>query len=428
MQIVIAGIHVLLLAALSYWLSKKEAILKIYFWPALILKVGAGISLGLLYTYYYSDGDTFQYFEDGTKLAELAKADAKKYFAFLWSGNESFEVWTSLGITVPRALFMTKIVSIFCLITFNNYWIASLYFSFVSFCGAWILVRRIIVFSPSNKNAAIISLLFFPSVIFWSSGLIKESLAMASLFFLCSLFMKVWQRKSLKWIEGLLLVVSLWVLWNLKYYYLAVFMPVAITSLVFRFFVSDFLCNRNVFIKVGAWLLIFIVPLVVVSLVHPNFYPERFLEVIIENHDAYAQRSGSDKVILYFNLQPDILSVLINSPWALLSGLFRPFIWETNTVFQFLVAIENVFIVFLTIAVLFRWREWTGKYHHLLFFSIVSYVGVLCIFLALSAPNFGTLARYKVGFLPFFILLISVGNPLLNRVFSFYEGMISKAP
>jgi hypothetical protein len=116
-------------------------------------------------------------------------------------------------------------VSLFCLITFNNYWITSLYFSFASFCGAWILVKQIIGFSPSAKNVAMASFLFFPSVVFWSSGLIKESLAMASLFFLCSLFVKAWQRKTPGWIEYLFLIVSLWVLWNLKYYYLAVLVP-----------------------------------------------------------------------------------------------------------------------------------------------------------------------------------------------------------
>ncbi len=425
MQIVIVAVHVLILAAFAYWLWKKELTLKIYFWPAIILKLVAGISIGLLYTYYYSDGDTFQYFEDGTKLATLAQENINTYFAFLWSGDESFDVWSNLGVTAPRALFMAKIVSLFCLITFNNYWIVSLYFSFVSFCGAWIFVKQIVAYHPSVKNAAIASFLFFPSVVFWSSGLIKESLAMAALFFLCSLFVKAWQRKNPGWIEVLFLVVSLWVLWNLKYYYLAVLMPVAITSLVFRFFVSDFLSNKNIFIKVGAWLLVFIVPLIVVSLLHPNFYPERFLEVIIENHNAYAQRSDSNNVIHYFNLQPNIYSVLLNSPWALLSGLFRPFIWEADTVFQFIVAIENAAIVILTIALLFRWKEWAGKYCHLLFFSIVFYIIVLCVFLALSAPNFGTLSRYKVGFLPFFTLLILTDNPLINHVFSIYERMMS---
>src|SRR6186713_956845 len=97
MQIVVAFIHILVLATFSFWFWKRElSSLKIYFWPALILKAVAGIALGFLYSRYYTIGDTFQYFEDGKKLAALAHDDVKTYFTFLWSGNDSFDIWSTL--------------------------------------------------------------------------------------------------------------------------------------------------------------------------------------------------------------------------------------------------------------------------------------------------------------------------------------------
>jgi hypothetical protein len=36
----------------------------------------------------------------------------------------------------------------------------------------------------------------------------------------------------------------------------------------------------------------------------------------------------------------------------------------------------------------------------------------------LSTPNFGTLSRYRIGFLPFIFLLIGIENPLLRWVTS----------
>jgi len=41
---------------------------------------------------------------------------------------------------------------------------------------------------------------------------------------------------------------------------------------------------------------------------------------------------------------------------------------------------------------------------------------VLAVFLALSTPNFGTLSRYRVGFIPFFVFLTACGNVLLERL------------
>src|SRR6478609_8007728 len=133
MQIVVAFIHILVLATFSFWFWKRESLsLKIYFWPALILKIFTGIALGFLYSRYYTVGDTFQYFEGGTKLAALARADVKNYFAFLWSGDESFDIWSTLALKEPRALFLIKIVSFFSIATLDNYWIISVYFSVIS--------------------------------------------------------------------------------------------------------------------------------------------------------------------------------------------------------------------------------------------------------------------------------------------------------
>ena len=426
MQIIVALVHVILLAAFSYWLWKRESSsLRIYFWPALIIKVLAGVALGLLYSHYYSVGDTFQYFEDGKKLTALAHDNVKTYFAFLWSGNESFDIWTTIVLREPRALFLIKIVSLLSLITLNNYWIISIYFSMASFYGAWLLVKQIVVLSQSFKHAAVAAFLFFPSVVFWSSGLIKESLALACLFFLCSLFLKTWIKEKLNLIEWVFLILTLWMLWNLKYYYLAVFLPIAFTSLIVKIYIIPALNTKKVFIRMMIWLMVLVVLVVAISFFHPNFHPEQFLQVIASNNQAFMKLSDSTDAIHYFDLQPSVKSVLINSAWALISGLFRPFVWESHTVFQFIVAVENAFIIVLTIVALFRLRKVFQSPHRLLVFSIVSYTVMLCIFLALSTPNFGTLARYKVGFMPFFLFVILIDNPILSRISSFYQRSIS---
>jgi hypothetical protein len=48
--------------------------------------------------------------------------------------------------------------------------------------------------------------------------------------------------------------------------------------------------------------------------------------------------------------------------------------------------------------------------------SVVLYVVALCVFLALSTPNFGTLSRYRISFLPLLFLLITIENPLVKKV------------
>src|SRR5690606_10878610 len=138
-----------------------------------------------------------------------------------------------LNYTMPRALFLSKTASVFSLLTNHNYWMISIYFSFLSFLGSWFLIsvlRKIY----SDISAPVVAFLFFPSIVFWTSGLIKESLAMACLFFLTAVFLKLYQYIRLSWWQWVLIPFSLWMLWNLKYYYLAIFLPVVTTTLVMR--------------------------------------------------------------------------------------------------------------------------------------------------------------------------------------------------
>jgi hypothetical protein len=60
------------------------------------------------------------------------------------------------------------------------------------------------------------------------------------------------------------------------------------------------------------------------------------------------------------------------------------------------------------------WRKISNAPDRLLILAVIVYAVVLCIFLAISTPNFGTLARYRIGFLPFLIVLL-VSQPWLVR-------------
>ncbi len=422
MKLTLAVVNIAFLGWVFYSLWKNEKLpLRNYFWPALLLKLFAGICLGLVYTYYYSVGDTFLYLSDGKKLAQLGRTDFTSYLNFLWSGDDAFPVWTELVYKQPRAAFLAKITSVFCLFTYDNYWIISLYFSGITFYCAWVLVKRIITLHPPAELAAVISFLFFPSVVFWSSGVIKESLAMAGLFFLSSIFLKSWQRENISVGEWIVSLISLWVIWNLKYYYLAIFLPVGLTTLIAAFIMQK-MTIQSLLLKVALWSVIFIVPLLVISTVHPNFYPSRFMEVVVTSNYEFQSISDPEDLILYNELEASATGILKNIPWALFSGLFRPLLTEVHNLLQFFIALENTILLVLFLSGLKSVNQLISSNQRMLMFSIIVYTLLLCTFLALSTPNFGTLSRYRVGFLPFLVFLLTIENPWVNKL------MTSKPP
>lgn len=413
---IIPFVHGVVLLSTGFMLWKRSAEpLRKFFWPAFLLKMAAGIGIGLLYTFYYTGGDTFNYFHDGITLAGFARRDATGYLAFMWDTDAGAPIWRDLVFNDPRALFLSKVVSVAGLLTGSNYWVIACYFSLSSFAAAWYLVSITHRYNGKLAGAAVVAFLFFPSVVFWSSGILKESLAMAALYFSGAVLLKRWGHQSITVGEWLVVPLCIWILWMLKYYYVAIFLPAAITALVVQRAEQRFVWLSPVWGLV-VWVAVFMIPLSVASMIHPNFYPERFFGVIVSNYDTFAALSGPEDRIDYAGLEASAGSILWHSPKALISALFRPFPWEATNVFQGLTAVENCILLVLLVMSIPRWGDaWQDK-DRVLVFSLIVYIVLLGIFLALSTPNFGTLSRYRVGFLPFLVFLVACGNKFFERL------------
>ena len=169
--------------------------------------------------------------------------------------------------------------------------------------------------------------------------------------------------------------------------------------------------------EAACWFLVFFVLLVGASFLHPNFSLQRIVHVIVENHDALIAVSAPDDVIHFFDLNASLLSILTNIPMAFVSGFFRPFIWEANTFFKLAVSVENLVILGLSIAAIRSFPKLKDSQFRLPVLALLVYCTGLCLFLALSTPNFGTFVRLRIGFLPFLLLIIS-SQPLVIRPLS----------
>ncbi len=397
--------------ALLLYFCRERGDLKRFYWTAALLKVLAGISVGIMYWYYYRLGDTIGFWKDAHVLAAFARNNFAAYVKFLWNENSQPEIFQSLIFQEYRSLLMVKIVSIFSLLAMNNYWIISIYLSVISFFGSWYLIKIIQKNFREILPGSVFSFLFLPSVVFWSSGLIKESVAMGALFFISGIFIKLWRTDKFKWWEITLAITACLLVWKLKYYYAAVFFLIAFTSLVYKLLLSQRVQHCALIMKIFLWLLILLIPVFIAVNAHPNFRTSRILNVVVENYRAFISFSARGDAIKYSNLEPTIGSVLTNAPTALVSGLYRPFFWEASNPLQVLMSLENVLLLILTVVVILKLKIRNVAQHRLLTFTVLAYIIVLTIFITLSTPNFGTLSRYRVSFIPYFVLLLTSVPP-----------------
>ncbi|NEQ51808.1 MAG: hypothetical protein F6K11_16980 [Leptolyngbya sp. SIO3F4] len=162
-------------------------------------------------------------------------------------------------------------------------------------------------------------------------------------------------------------------------------------------------------ISYSLFIAVFFLTVFLASLSHPNLHLENILQAIVTNHTKMAGESIHQyNLIVLHDLQPEINSFIKNLPQAFLEGLFRPYLWEEGNVFKKLAAIENVFLCLLTLYGLFQIKKKSQhiKTLQLEILFIAFYVLIMSTLLAFATPNLGTLVRYKVGYLPFLLLLL----------------------
>jgi hypothetical protein len=305
-------LNIIFIGAISWWFWKSDdSGIRKFYWPAWGVKLLAGIALGIVYSTYYSSSDTFFFFDAAVHKSSTLSFSA--YVDFVLSSQEGYFQGEA------RTVFFIKIVSLAALISNNNYWITSLYFSFLSFFSAWWLAKTIARYFPEYALAGVLALLFFPSVVFWSSGIIKESLAMAGLFCVAAFFLNVWMDNKFSLVHIFISIISIILVWNLKYYYVGLFVPVLVAAWLARKVVGE----RTFLAQMAVWIGLLLCMCLFAGFIHPNFSVGKILLVIVSNNEALMAASTPEDVIHYYNLQPTWFSVAVNSPWALFSGLFR---------------------------------------------------------------------------------------------------------
>ncbi len=399
-------IHILCLlfffSLISWQVIKKE--LRLFFWSAIGLKIIFSFLFGYVYIYHLGGGDTLRYFNASKLWAELFHSNIDEFFNQLLFSEKSY---SDLFTDAPRAAFFAKIVGVLNIFTNGNYWLISIYFSLLSFFSSWFLFIKLIKLKNEFRLVYWFFLFSFPGTLFWSSGVLKETLTVSALFLLSGLFINfLVYRKLDNLVIILISIFSLYILIKLKYYIAAVFIPLYI-AIWFYLFVKyktfKFLRSRLSQYLVSFLLLIF--SLLFIRQLSPNFRGTEIFRRVYLDHQRFLEKSDPSYVINYHNFKPEVGVFIQNAPIALFAGLFRPLVWEGKNFYHYAAGLQNLSVLILLLVSLFAALRFRPPVPFWIW-VVILYCFAMATFLALSIPNFGTLERFKVFYQPF-ILIIS---------------------
>ncbi len=395
-----------------------------YIVGGLVVKIIGAASLCSVYLFYYGGGDTLGYFYNGNVLARLFFKEPLIFFRIVFLRDctrETFSYFThETGepyhwfFSDPLTYFIPRFISVFEIISFENYLATSILITAISYTGLWKLYTVFVEEFPELKKEMAIAVLFVPSVFFWGSGILKDPITISAVGWYTYAFYHFFVKKRFRLSFIIYLVVSSYIMLAIKPYIFYALIP---GSLVWSLF--DFLKRvKGGFMKVAVFPMFLAVFFVIGYFVLTKLGSDKgnySLSYLMEystlvNIDLKKVNFGASSFDLG-DYDPTISGMLSKAPQAINAALFRPYLWEVKNVIMLISALENTVILFLVIQLIIKM-----KFLKTMVFIAENPLQLFCVFFVLlfsfsvgvTTSNFGSLVRYKIPAMPFFIASIFI--------------------
>ena len=391
---------------------KENSIPRFWFISLFALKVLTSIFLTFLYSKYYTNRDTadiFKYFDDSKIMFDAIKTNPFDYLKMLFGlDNETHlnnNYYQHMGNWVrpgTKDLFSdTHVIIRFNafvhLFSFGNIHIHNIFINFISIIGLTTIFKAFKPFLKKKEKALFYILAIIPSILFWGSGLLKESII---LFALGLFFLNLFRLKKQFKILHLTYILSAVLLIIYTKFYLLAALSIPVLGYLFNHYLS---LSKSIYGYLIS-LVLFIITVNISPLISQDLNFIKQIAVKQQDFSRFILIEGATSGFLIPELS-DGFSLIKNIPNALLNTLVRPYLWECNALFVWLSTFENITVLTLIItAIVFR-KKMNKAQKNIFYFNLIF---VFCLFtlIGLTTPVFGAIMRYKIPGL--ILLLISI--------------------
>lgn len=419
-DLIVTPIIIFLVYAGAYWIRPRvtDSVNRRYFIPALTVRIIGALAVGFLYQFYYDGGDTFNFHTHGSRIIWEAFTEdpvigIKLLFSSSGYDGSVFKYASQIPFYRDSSSFaIIRIATLFDVITFSTYSATAILFAVVSFVGLWLLYKVFYYEYPILHLPLALACFFIPSVLFWGSGLLKDTITLTctSISVYCAYQFFIREKRS--WLLVLGITISLYLLYVIKIYILLILVP----SIIIWVFLDQIQNIKGFVIKIllSPLLVLFAIFLAGLSLIKAaEDNPKYSIDAISKTAKitAYDIRfwTGRDAGSGYTlgELDGTFVSLVSLAPQAVNVTLFRPYFWEVNNPLMLISAVESsmflmiVLILVITSGKFFLFAARDPVYIFCLVFSLVFSFGV-----GVSTFNFGSLSRYKIPLLPFFAIAL----------------------
>ncbi len=404
---------------------KNELLIQKYFIKGFVFKLLGGLIYALLVVYYWGFGDTSSYFKDVLFFRDLL-ADNKTSFYQIFTQDYSYfrDKYNILGSINNSGFMVTKIGVLISYFSFSRFLIITMLFSVIAYCSLFTLFKTFAGFIPRYHFPIALVVLFFPSISIYGSGILKDTVSLSALgfFFYAAYEMVIKKNFSLNYIA--VICISGYFIAIVKSYILGAFLlPFLI------FFIAKLIMGlKSTLAKIATVATILFFSLTVLIIFSTQIEEaigvgstEQLQNQIMELQNEYSKMTeNSDSNFSLGTIEPTLPGLIKKLPEGFVATLYRPFIWEAGSLFALFSALESLFLLLFTLYVIIKANPIKFIYYIISNSNVFLCLGFSIIFaslVGLSTLNFGTLARYRIPVIPFY---------LMGLLIIFYEAKKAK--
>jgi hypothetical protein len=379
---------------------------------SLTAHVAAGAAQVVITRHLYGYGDILGYARKGEELAAALRVDFQSVaFELL---RVLFQQQANLPISVAgmgsSTGSMTAIAAFIAFFTGGSVYTCCILLGVASFFGklaAYEVFR--LNFPERVHRRLLIATLLVPSVVFWSSGLLKESVAMVGL---GPVMLGVHRFLDRRLLSGFILMAFGAVTIGLVKAYILFAFVLAAGAWLYAALAWDGRIPRLRPIHLGVGLGVATIGLASLSKLFPQYALDALAEQAAFQQEMGQKISGGSSYALISDASEAGIGVqLAFAPLALLTSLYRPLIIEASNPQILVNALETTALLVGTIAVL--WRVplrsiWGAIVSSPVAIFSVTFVTMFGIAVGLATSNLGTLSRYRMPLVPFFAALLVI--------------------
>ena len=396
--------------------------LKSYLIPALSLKIFGAVTSGLVYQFYYGGGDTTDFYTSGSFVSGLFFENFSDFIGMLSSSpilsDPSLARYDFLDfINDPATWTVVRFSAVAGVLAFDSYPVISLYFSLFSFFASWRFLAFITKLypQPELRKKFVYCLFYIPSVVFWGSGVFKDTLTMSGLYLFTVSVYYVVIKRQLRPMNFFWIAIGLYLMISIRLFYLVILIP-CLTLWFFAEYRDKLISSR--FIKTLSFPVLMVISFLFIAIglqsVLGSGGGELSSGALKEKAAGFQSWHGSlggsayDLGVTDFGTS----SLLKAIPLGINVAFFRPYIWETHSFFQLIAAMQSLFFLYFTVRTLLRCGFsifFLLSTDPLMLFSL-SFSLLYGFVAGFTSYNFGALDRYKIPALPFFMITLVLLN------------------